>query len=98
MPYTEPESRYLLLDQYGEARFFYCDPDEYPIGRGDELERALKAFPAIQNDTAEFAAITARTGLVPPYSEDAKLGSTASTSGSRPYRSLRRRRTPTPTP
>jgi hypothetical protein len=71
--YTEPQLKYLLLDHYGEDRFFYCDPDYYPISRGDELERAIEAFPAIQNDTAEFEAITARTGLVPPYSDDAKL-------------------------
>jgi hypothetical protein len=71
--YTEPQLKYLLLDHYGEDRFFYCDPDEYPVSRGDELERALEAFPAIANDTAEFAAITARKGLAPPYSDEAKL-------------------------
>ena len=71
--YTEPQLKYLLLDHYGEDRFFYCDPDEYPISRGDELERALESFPAIENDTAEFAAITARKNLSPPYSDEAKL-------------------------
>ena len=71
--YTEPQLKYLLLDRYGDDRFFYCDPDEYPISRDDESERALEAFPAIMNDTAEFAAITARTGLSPPYSDEAKL-------------------------
>jgi len=71
--YTEPQLKYLLLDHYGEDRFFYCDPDEYPISRGDELERALEAFPAIMNDTAEFSAITARKSLSPPYSDEAKL-------------------------
>jgi hypothetical protein len=71
--YTEPQLKYLLLDHYGEDRLFYCDPDEYPISRGDEAERALEAFPAIMNDTAEFVAITARKGLSPPYSHEAKL-------------------------
>lgn len=73
MTYTVPQLKYLLLDHYGEDRFFYCDPDYYPISRGDEREKAVEAFPSIENDTAEFAAITERTGLVPPYSDDAKL-------------------------
>lgn len=72
-PFTEPELRYLLLDHYGEDRFFYCDPDQYPVARGDELERALEAFPALENDTAEFAAITGRLGLAPPHSDEEKL-------------------------
>jgi hypothetical protein len=71
--YSEPQLKYLLLDHYGEDRFFYCDPDVYPISRGDEQEKAIEAFPAIVNDTAEFAAITNRTGLAPPFSDKAKL-------------------------
>jgi hypothetical protein len=71
--YTEPQLKYVLLDHYGEDRFFYCDPDYYPITRGNEREKAVEAFPSIENDTAEFAAITERTGLAPPYSDDAKL-------------------------
>jgi hypothetical protein len=71
--HSEPELKYLLLDHYGEDRFFYCDPDYYPISHGDEQEKAIEAFPAIQNDTAEFATITARLELRPPYSDEAKL-------------------------
>ncbi len=71
--YTAPGLKYLLLDHYGEDRFFYCDPDYYPISRGDEQEKALETFPAIRNDTAEFAAITARLELRPPYSDEAML-------------------------
>jgi hypothetical protein len=71
--HSEPELKYLLLDHYGQDRFFWCDPDEYPVSRGDEQEKAIEAFPAIENDTAEFAAITARLGLTPPYSDEAKL-------------------------
>jgi hypothetical protein len=71
--YTEPELKYLLLDHYGEDRFFFCDPDQYPVARGDELDRALEVFPAIENDTAEIAAIVERTGLRPPYTDEAKL-------------------------
>jgi len=71
--YTQAELKYLLLDHYGEDRFFSCDPDYYPVARDDEQERAIAAFPAIKNDTEVFAAITTRLGLHPAYSEDAKL-------------------------
>lgn len=71
--YTPAQLKYLLLDTYGEDRFFFCDPDFYPVARGDEPERALGAFPHIVNDTPTFSAITARKRLVPPYSDGAKL-------------------------
>lgn len=71
--YTQPQLKYLLLDHYGEDRFFYCDPDFYPVSFGDEQEKAVEAFPAVMNDTEEFAAITNRTGYGPPYSDAAKL-------------------------
>jgi hypothetical protein len=64
---------YLLLDHYGESRFFYCDPDYYPVGRGDEMERAIAAFPLIENETDVFSAIVARKGIQPPYSNDTIL-------------------------
>jgi hypothetical protein len=71
--YTPTQLKYLLLDHYGEDRFFFCDPDYYPVARGDEPERAVAAFPAIRNETGVFSAITARKGLRPPYSDDDKL-------------------------
>jgi hypothetical protein len=71
--YTLPQLKYLLLDHYGENQFFSCDPDYYPVGHGDELERAVAAFPVIENETDVYAAITARKGLLPPYTNDTKL-------------------------
>ncbi len=71
--YSVPQLKYLLLDHYGESQFFYCDPDYYPIGRGDEAVKAVEAFPAIQNDTDSFSAITARLGLHAPFSNDSML-------------------------
>jgi hypothetical protein len=71
--YTPAELKYLLLDHYGEDRFFYCDPDYYPVARDDEQEKAIAAFPAIKNDNEVFSAITARKGLHPSYSDDDKL-------------------------
>ena len=71
--YTPAQLKYLLLDQYGGSRFFFCDPDYYPIARGDERERAIETFPLIKNETGIFPVITARKGLQPPFSDDAKL-------------------------
>lgn len=46
--YSEPVLKYIFLDRYGQDRFFWCNPDKYPVPRGDELERAVQAFPAIR--------------------------------------------------
>ena len=70
---TPAQLKYLLLDHYGESRFFYCDPDYYPVARGDEQERAIAAFPGIENDTDTFSAIVARKGLQPPCTNEKKL-------------------------
>ena len=72
--YTEPQLKYLLLDHYGEDRFFFCDPDSYPIPRGDDQEKAVEAFPATRNSTDEFDAIVQRAELAPPFSGEAQLG------------------------
>lgn len=71
--YTPTELKYILLDNYNESRFFYCDPDYYPVGHGDEQEIAIEAFPVIQNNTEEFDAIVARKDLQPPFSDETKL-------------------------
>jgi len=71
--YTPAQLKYLLLDHYGEDRFFFCDPDYYPVAHGDESERAIEIFPAIRNETGVLAAISSRLGLHPPYSDDVKL-------------------------
>lgn len=71
--YTPAQLKYLLLDDYNESRFFYCDPDYYPVARGDEQEKAIETFPIIENNTEEFSAIVARTGIHPPYSNESML-------------------------
>jgi hypothetical protein len=71
--YTPTELKYILLDHYGEDHFFYCDPDYYPVSRGDEQERAIATFPTIENNTEQFTAIVIREGLKPPYSDESKL-------------------------
>jgi hypothetical protein len=71
--YSPTQLKYILLDHYGEDNFFFCDPDYYPVSHGDELEKAIQTFPAIQNNTEEFIAIVGRKGLEPPYSDESKL-------------------------
>jgi Hint domain len=70
---TPAQLKYRLLDNYGESRFFFCDPDSYPVARGDEQARAIETFPLIANETGVLAAITARKGLQAPFSDGAKL-------------------------
>jgi hypothetical protein len=71
--HSTAQLKYLLLDHYGENQFFFCDPDYYPIARGDEAEKAVATFPEIQEDTTTFSAIVARKGLQPPYLNESKL-------------------------
>jgi hypothetical protein len=44
--------------------FFYCDPDEFPISRGDEAERAIERFPEIQANPEEFNAILTHNNIL----------------------------------
>jgi len=71
--YSIAQLKYILLDHYNESRFFFCDPDYYPVARGDEAAKAVATFPDIQEDTSTFAAIVARKGLQPPYTNETKL-------------------------
>jgi len=52
--------KYRLLDEFPD--FFFCDPDAYPVARGDEAELARERFPALQADAAEFQAILEHCG------------------------------------
>ncbi len=67
------ELKYRLLDTFGPLS--YCDPDEYPVPRGDEPQKAIEAFPTIQADGPTFAAIVDRLGLagVTDFSPEQKL-------------------------
>ena len=44
---------------------FFCDPDYYPIGRGDELQRAVEVYPTIAADTEKLNAILEHLALPP---------------------------------
>ncbi len=55
------ELKYRLLERYPD--FFYCDPDYYPVARGNESQLALERFPEIQANAEEFQAILSHNGL-----------------------------------
>ncbi len=61
-PLSPTRLRYRL-----DARWtiFFCDPDYYPVARGDELQRALEAYPTIAADTEKLNAILQHLALPP---------------------------------
>jgi len=67
------ELKYRVLDEFPD--FFFCDPDFYPIARGDELTRAQSRVPEIQADQEVFQAILSRNGLegTTTFSDEQKL-------------------------
>jgi hypothetical protein len=67
-----PQLKYRVMDQLG--RPWFCDPDFYPVGRGDEGQRAQEKLPEIQKDADTFAAIVAHLKLpAAPYTADQQL-------------------------
>jgi hypothetical protein len=72
-PLTVPQMKYAVMDQLG--RPWFCDPDFFPVGRGDEGQRAHEKLPEIQKDGDTFAAIVAHLALssAPPYTADQQL-------------------------
>jgi hypothetical protein len=58
---TQADLRYRLIDELGPP--WYCDPDEYPVPRGDEADLALQRFPEVEADREVFAAILARLSI-----------------------------------
>lgn len=71
--YSPWQLRYRLMDALGTL--FYCDPDYYPVARGDEAELAIEHFPEIQQDSTRFAAILEHLGWQgrTQFSDDDKL-------------------------
>jgi hypothetical protein len=61
----------LVLDAVG-GRLSYCDPDEYPVGRGEPIEAARERLPAIQADREAYAAILEHEAIDPgaPLTDD----------------------------
>lgn len=53
--------RLVVMDRLGER--WYCDPDEYPIARGSELERALERWDEMVAEGVIFRAVAAKLGI-----------------------------------
>jgi hypothetical protein len=53
--------KYRIVEAFGRPVF--CDPDFYPVARGDEEERAHARLPEMRADVDTFAAITGRLGI-----------------------------------
>lgn len=69
---TQPQMKYRVIDELG--RPWFCDPDFFPVGRGDEGQRAQEKLPDIQKDADTFAAIVAHLKLqAAQYTPDQQL-------------------------
>jgi hypothetical protein len=51
-----------VLDAVG-GHLDYCDPDAYPVSRGDPLQNAQERLPSIRADAASFDAILQHEGV-----------------------------------
>jgi hypothetical protein len=71
-PLTLAQMKYRVMDDLG--RPWFCDPDFFPVGRGDEGQRAQEKLPEIQKDADTFAAIVAHLKLqAAQYTPDQQL-------------------------
>ena len=57
---SQAELKYKLLAKF--PNFFFCDPDFYPVGRGDEEEKARTLIQDFEKNT-EFRIIAEHVGL-----------------------------------
>jgi hypothetical protein len=55
------ELRLLVMDQLGQR--WYCDPDEYPVAHGSELERALARWDEMVAEGVIFKAAARKLGI-----------------------------------
>jgi hypothetical protein len=59
--FTAGELRLLLIERFGPR--WYCDPDEYPVAHGTELERAIERFPEMVAEGDIYRAVAAKLGI-----------------------------------
>ncbi len=71
-PLSRPALQLAVLEAVG-GHLIYCDPDQYPVSRGDALENAKARMPQIRADRAAFDAILAREGFSADHLTDADL-------------------------
>ncbi len=60
---TLAQLKYRIVDRFG--RLWYCDPDFYPVARGDPDTTAEQRFPETQQDAETFSAILSHLGYAP---------------------------------
>jgi len=60
---TTGQVRRALVEQLGPR--WYCDPDEYPVARFDQQQRAIERFDEMRVDADNFLAAAASLGLDP---------------------------------
>jgi hypothetical protein len=67
------ELKYKVLEQFPD--FFFCDPDFYPIARGDEMDMARQRFSEIQSNQEEFQTILNHNALsdIRAFNDEQKL-------------------------
>lgn len=53
--------RLLVIERFGPR--WYCDPDQYPIAHGTELERALARFDEMVAEGVIYRAVAAKLGI-----------------------------------
>lgn len=72
-PLPVPALKERVMDVAG--RIWSCDPDSYPIARGDEKDIAVQRFAEVQADAQTFAVLLTHTGIAPSasYTDDEKL-------------------------
>ena len=73
-PLSVPELKLRLVDELGPR--WYCDPDFYPLARGDELSMMRQRWPETVADGATLAVILAHENLPPDpatLTDDQKL-------------------------
>jgi len=70
---TYAQLKYRIVDRFGPLAF--CDPDYYPLARGDEQALAHERLPLIQQDAPTFGAILSHLGIAPAssYTSDQEL-------------------------
>ena len=63
--------RYLLLGHY--PTFAYCDPDQYPVARGDEQAAADSWWGSVDHASSEAVTIMAHLGFHEPLTSGQRL-------------------------
>ncbi|MBI2781488.1 MAG: Hint domain-containing protein [Chloroflexi bacterium] len=58
---TAGQLRLLVIERFGER--WYCDPDEYPIARGTEQQRAIERYAEMVAEGDIYRAVAAKLGI-----------------------------------